>query len=204
MSDVAAPDNPAAPAISVPAPGGVFRKLLPAETHAFRDHLLRLSRDERRMRFAHAVTDDFVVSYAARMSDNGAIVHAYVEAGVVRAVAELRKLSNDWGDEAEAAFSVEAGWQDKGIATELMGRVIRSARNRGVKHLFLSCLAENSKMQAIARKHEASLTFEYGEVVGDIVPKSSNYFSILAEAVDDKVGHLLAVLDLQSRVAKAA
>jgi RimJ/RimL family protein N-acetyltransferase len=203
MSDVSPPNSPDT-APSKPAATGAFRKLLPTETEAFRDHLLRLSRDERRMRFAHAVTDDFIATYAARMSENDAITHAYVEAGVVRAVAELRKLSTEWGDEAEAAFSVEAGWQDKGIATELMGRVIRSARNRGVRHLYMSCLAENSKMQAIARKHEASLTFEYGEVVGDIVPKTSNYFSVLAEAVDDKVGYLLAVLDLQTRMSKAA
>jgi GNAT superfamily N-acetyltransferase len=123
---------------------------------------------------------------------------------VVRAVAELRKLGSGWGADAEAAFSVEPDWQEKGIATELMGRVIRSARNRGVRHLYLSCLAENTKMQAIARKHEAQLKFEYGEVVGEIIPQSSNYFSHMAEAVDDKVGHLLAVLDLRNRTAKAA
>jgi GNAT superfamily N-acetyltransferase len=196
MSNLTAPTAPAA--------SGTFRKLLCSEADAFREHLLRLSRDERRLRFAHAVTDDFIADYASRFSDDGAVVHAYVESGVVRAVAELRKLGSAWGADAEAAFSVESGWQDKGIATELMGRVIRSARNRGVRHLYLSCLAENSKMQAIARKHEASLTFQLGEVVGDIVPQSSNYFSILAEEVDDRVGYLLAVLDLQTRLSKAA
>ncbi len=51
-----------------------------------------------------------------------------------------------------------------------MGRVIRAARNRGVHLLYMSCMAENAKMQAIARKHEADLRFEYGEVVGEIVP----------------------------------
>ena len=84
-----------------------------------------------------------------------------------------------------------------------MGRVIRSARNRGVHHLFMSCLAENGKMQAIARKHEADLRFEYGEVIGDIVPQEANYFSLLAEAVEDRVGYMMAVLDVQTRTTSA-
>jgi hypothetical protein len=85
-----------------------------------------------------------------------------------------------------------------------MGRVIRAARNRGLQLLYMSCLAENSKMQAIARKYEAELRFEYGEVIGEIVPDTANYFSILAEAMDDRVGFMLAVFDLQSRLVKAA
>ena len=88
----------------------------------------------------------------------------------MRAAAELKKLGDTWGREAEAAFSVEQPLQEHGIGTELMGRVIRAARNRGVQHLCISCLAENSKMQAIARHFEAELRFEYGEVVGEIVP----------------------------------
>jgi hypothetical protein len=36
------------------------------------------------------------------------------------------------------------------------------------------------------------------------VPDTANYFSILAEAMDDRVGFMLAVLDLQSRLVKAA
>lgn len=184
--------------------GGSIRKLWPQETDKFRDHLLRLDKDSRRMRFAHGVSDSFIEDYASRMSDLGSIVFGYFEDGEVRAAAELRKLGDAWGQEAEAAFSVEKAFQEKGLGTELMGRVIRSARNRGVHHLFMSCLSENGKMQTIARKHEADLRFEYGEVIGQIVPQEPNYFSLLAEAVDDRVGYMLAVLDLQKRAAKAA
>lgn len=183
---------------------GTIRKLLPSETDAFRDHLLRLDKDARRMRFAHSVSEDFIAEYASRMLDNGSVVYGYVEDGAVKAVAELKKLGDSWGTEGEAAFSVEADMQDKGIGTELMGLVIRSARNRGVNRLFMSCLAENTRMQAIARKHEADLKFEYGEVIGEIVPSSPNYFSVLAEAVGDRVGYMLAVLDLSARLSRAA
>ena len=185
--------------------GGTIRKLWPSEADKFRDHLLRLDKDSRRMRFAHAVSDNFVDEYSARMNDMGAIVYGYIHLGEVRAVAELKKLGDTWGQEAEAAFSVEPGYQEKGIGTELMGRVIRAARNRGVHHLYMSCLAENRKMQAIASKHEADLHFEYGEVIGEIVPIDPDYFSILAEAMEDRVGYLLAVLDVsRERRSKAA
>jgi RimJ/RimL family protein N-acetyltransferase len=186
-----------------PLPGAI-RKLWPTETGAFRDHLLRLDPQSRRLRFAHTVADAFIEDYATRMHDMGSIVFAYAEDGQVRAAAELRKLGDRWGTEAEAAFSVEQTYQDHGLGTELMGRVIRSARNRGIHKLYMSCLAENSKMQAIARKHEADLKFEYGEVVGEILPEQSNYFSILAEAVEDRVGYMMAVFDLQKRLVKAA
>ncbi len=185
-------------------PEGIIRKLWPSESGKFRDHLLRLDKDSRRLRFAHGVADAFIEDYAARMNDMGSLVFGFIVDGEVRAAAELRKLGDTWGREAEAAFSVEKAYQDQGIGTELMGRVIRTARNRGVQLLYMSCLAENSKMQAIARKHEAELHFEYGEVVGEIVPEGANYFSILAEAVEDRVGFMMAVLDLQTRLVKAA
>jgi GNAT superfamily N-acetyltransferase len=182
---------------------GLIRKLRAKEAGAFLDHLKRLDKDSRRMRFAHSVSDSFVEEYAARMSDMGAIVYGYVVDGEVRAAAELKKLSDAWGSEAEAAFSVEAAYQDHGVGTELMGRVIRSARNRGVHRLFMSCLAENARMQAIARKYEAELKFEYGEVIGEILPQDPDYFSVLAEQIDDRVGYFMAVLDLGARTSKA-
>ncbi|MEW5965362.1 MAG: GNAT family N-acetyltransferase [Pseudomonadota bacterium] len=184
--------------------GGASRKLWSTESDKFRDHLLRLDKESRRLRFAHGVSDAFIEDYAARMSEMGSIVYGHFVDGEIRAAAELRKLADTWGQDAEAAFSVERDYQDKGLGTELMGRVIRAARNRGVRSLYMSCLAENKKMQAIARKHDAELRFEYGEVVGEIVPDGASYFSMLAEAVDDRVGFMLAVLDLKSRSIKAA
>lgn len=176
--------------------GGTIRKLWPSETHRFRDHLLRLNKENRRLRFAHQVSDQFIADYAERMTEAGSITYAYIEKGEVCAVAELRKLADQWGKDAEAAFSVETDYQNKGIGSELMGYVIRAARNRGIVHLYMSCLAENRKMQAIARNHEAHLRFEYGDVVGEIVPTDANYFSVMGEAIEDRLSFMLAVLDI--------
>jgi hypothetical protein len=156
--DLAADDQPDLHPISAAS----VRKLWPTEGHLFRDHLLRLDRDSRRLRFAHGVSDSFIEDYAGRMNDMGSLVFGFFVDGEIRAAAELRKLSDNWGVEAEAAFSVDA------------------------------------------KKHEADLRFEYGEVIGEIIPSGPDYFSLLAEAADDRVGYMMAVLDLSSRLVKAA
>ena len=183
---------------------GIIRRLWPTETNKFRDHLLRLDKESRRLRFAHSVSDAFIEDYANRMGEFGSLVYGYVVDGKVRGAAELRRLGDVWGEEAEAAFSVEGIHQDNGIGTELMGRVVRAARNRRIRRLYMSCLSENAKMQVIAKKHEAVLRFEYGEVIGEILPEHPDYFSLVAEAAEDRVGFLIAVLDLQSRLVRAA
>ena len=183
---------------------GTIRRLWPTETDRFRDHLLRLDKDSRRLRFAHAVSDAFIEDYASRMTEYGSLVYGHVVDGKVRGAAELRRLGDAWGEEAEAAFSVEKAYQDHGVGSDLMGRVVRAARNRRVRRLYMSCLAENAKMQMIAKKHEAVLRFEYGEVIGEILPETPDYFSMVAEAAEDRVGFMIAVLDLQSRMVRAA
>ena len=183
---------------------GNVRKLWVTELPLFRDHLLRLDQDSRRMRFGMAADDRFVEDYAMRVNDMKSLVYGYVEDGEVRAAAELRRLGAALRGEAEAAFSVEKQFQDSGIGTDLLGRIIRAARNRGIHRIYMNCLLENRKMQRVARKYDAVLHFEHGEVVGEVEPATPNYFSIWREAVEDEMGFVMAVLDVQRRLLPAA
>lgn len=176
-----------------------IRKLWPAELGKYRTHLLRLDPETRRMRFGMSVDDAFIADYARRLNDMKSVVYACLVDGEVRAAAELRPLGAYLQGEAEAAFSVERDWQGMGFGTELMGRVIRSARNRGIRRLYMNCLAENRKMQHIARKYEAELKFEEGEVLAELLPAAPNYFSIWRETLENEYGFVMAVLDLQRR-----
>ena len=183
---------------------GNVRKLWVTEIGLFRDHLLRLDPDSRRMRFGMAADDRFIEDYALRVNDMKSLVYGYVEDGEVRAAAELRRLGAALRGEAEAAFSVEKDYQDSGIGTDLLGRIIRSARNRGIHRIYMNCLAENRRMQAIAKKYDAVLEFDQGDVVGRVAPSSAHYFSIWREAVEDEMGFVMAVLDLQRKFLPAA
>lgn len=183
-------------------PDGSIRKLLATENDLFSQHLLRLDKESRRLRFTHAVSDEFVSNYAKTASDPGSVVYIYTLDGVVRAAAELKRNGATWGHTAEAAFSVESKFANKGLATELMGHIILSARNRGVKHLVMNCLAENTRMMAIARKYHADLHLEQGDIVAQIVPNGSDYLSMATEIYEDRFVLFLAALDRYSRKSK--
>lgn len=190
--------------IDEPIATGKIRKLWVTELGLYRDHLLRLDEESRRLRFGMGVSDEFIEDYSRRVGDMKSVVYAYVEDGEVRAAAELRRFSFEVQGEAEAAFSVEEDFQDSGIGTELLGRVIRAARNRRIRRIYMNCLLENRKMQRVARKYEAVLHFDHGEVVGEVEPATPNYFSLWREAVEDEMGFVMAVLDLQKRLRPAA
>jgi GNAT superfamily N-acetyltransferase len=183
---------------------GTTRKLFVTEYHKYRDHLLRLDDESRRLRFGMAVGDEFITGYAERLNDMKSIVYAYMIEGEVHAAAELRPLAGQMRGEAEAAFSVEKPFQDGGIGTELLGRIVRAARNRSITRVYMNCLAENRKMQKIAKKYDAILQFDHGEIVGQVAPSSAHYFSIWREVVEDEMGFVMAVLDLQRRFMPAA
>ena len=65
--------------------GGVIRKLWSGETHAYRDHLLRLDPESHRNRFCGAIADDTIRSYAATARGADVIVHGiFVDGGHAR------------------------------------------------------------------------------------------------------------------------
>lgn len=79
-----------------------------------------------------------------------------------------------------------------------------SARNRGVKRLQMNCLAENRRMQQLAKKFQADLKFDFGEVVGELDAPRFTPVSVMREAFEDAHGVATAWLDAQSRLFKSA
>ena len=61
----------------------------------------------------------------------------------------------------------------------------------------MDCLADNRRMQQLARKFEAELTFDFGSVVGEVDPPRSTPLSLMREAVADSHGFATAMLDAQ-------
>jgi GNAT superfamily N-acetyltransferase len=178
--------------------------LWPGEAGAYRDHLLRLDPESRHRRFSGTVSDEFIIRYAAGAEDIGVVVHGFFVGGVLRGAAELRRVGSMADGEAEAAFSMEQPWQNHGIGTALLERTLLSARNRGIRSLHMHCLADNRRMQKLARKFEADLSFDFGSVVGEVDPPHSTALSLLREWVADGYGIANAMLDAQSRLLKAA
>lgn len=179
--------------------GGTVRKLWFTETEKFQDHMLRLDVESRRMRFGMAVDDDFIRKYAGQINRFRSVIYGFFMERDMRAAAELRMIGDSWHGEAEAAFSVEPDFQNSGVGTELLGRIILAARNRGVDRLFMNCLTENRRMQRVAKKYEAELYFDHGEVIGQLKPAFPTPASLWSEAMDNGSGFVMAVLEFPLR-----
>ena len=183
---------------------GLIRKLWNVETRVYRDHLLRLDHESRRNRFCGAIADDTIRSYAATTHGPDVVVHGFFVDGVLRGAADLHILGPLYRREAEAAFSIEKPWQSLGIGSALLERSLLAARNRGIKLLHVSCLADNQRMQQLARKFDAELTFDFGTVIGKVENPHPTPLSVMRELVVDGHSFAAAYVDFQSRLMKPA
>jgi len=180
--------------------GTVIRKLWIGEADIYRDHLLRLDADSRRNRFAGAVSDEFVCEYAELSFGIDALIHGFFVDGALHGAAELRPIGAPLMREAEAAFSIEKPWQSHGVGSLLLERTLLAARNRGIQFLHMACLADNRRMQQLARKYDAELTFDFSNVVGEVATPRPTPLSVMREILADGHGFATAMFDVQSRL----
>jgi hypothetical protein len=68
----------------------------------------------------------------------------------------------------------------------------------------MHCLADNRRMQQLARKFEADLRFDFGSVVGEVDPPRFTPLSLMREAAADAHGVFNALLEAQARLFKTA
>jgi len=149
--------------------GGNVRTLRQQEElPLLRDHLLRLDPSSRHDRFNGFMDDSFIERYAAKCADDGTVIIAYFENGVVRGAAELHPPDQFPNALPEIAFSVEASVRRQGVGSILFKRLIAEARGKGYHTLRITTGAQNQAMRALANKFGAHLTFRHGESTGSI------------------------------------
>jgi len=138
------------------------------ELPLLRDHLLRLDRTSRHDRFHGFMDDSFIERYAEKCANDGTVIIAYIEDGVVRGAAELHPPEKTPDSLPEIAFSVEASARRKGVGGILFRKLIAEARAKGYRSLRITTGAQNEAMRALANNFGAHLTFRYGESTGSI------------------------------------
>ncbi|TKW77794.1 MAG: GNAT family N-acetyltransferase [Bradyrhizobium icense] len=150
-------------------PRGTVRTLSQQEElPLLRDHLLRLDRTSRHDRFHGFMDDSFIRRYAEKCANDGTVVIAYLEDGVVRGAAELHPPDDSADAIPEIAFSVESKVRRQGVGTVLFRKLVSVARAKGYKNLRITTGAGNDAMRALANKFGAHLTFSHGESSGVI------------------------------------
>lgn len=180
---------------------GVIRKLMPWESDLLRDHLLRLDPESRRCRFFSGVSDDTVAAYAETALGSDAIVHGFFEAGVLRGAAELRLLADGSG---EVAVTVEEPWRLTGVGTALFGRLLLTARNRGITGLVMTCLPSNRGMQRLAARFEGKISYASGDVFANVDTPAATPVSFWREAWSDGSSMAASVFDAQVGLVRKA
>lgn len=171
-----------------------IRRLWPADKPLLLDHFSRLDPETRRLRFGASVSAEFVAEYAGNILSLDSLVYGAFVDGALHGVGELRVMMTSWPVRAEIALSVDPAWQHEGIGDALFMRMVAVAQNRGVRSLYMLCLRENERMQRLARKHEALLTFDTGDVEAKLDPPWPTALSLAEEMVGETRTYLHAVL----------
>src|SRR6476660_8639672 len=122
------------------------------ELPLLRDHLLRLDRTSRHDRFHGFMDASFIERYAEKCANDGTVIIAYFEDGVVRGAAELHPPEQSPDSQPEIAFSVEASARRKGVGSILFKNLIAEAHDRGYRALRITTGAQNEPMRALANK----------------------------------------------------
>lgn len=156
-----------------------IRTLLPHELPKYREHLLRLSPEDRRMRFGHPIADDGVHTFVDRLSAGSNRILAHHDPS--RQVVGAAQLAIDGRESVELAFSVDATCRGQGIGRDLLNRGLLWARNRGIRHAHVFFLAENKSMRRLARDAGMEIHVEAGECEATLVPPPATPVSVLSE-----------------------
>ncbi len=174
------------------------RVLMPFELALYRDHLLRLGPEDRRLRFGYPRDDDAVRGYVNGLQPSHDVIlaHFNAELKVIGAVHVALCTRNV----AEFAFSVDADHRRCSIGAALLLRAVDFTRNRGVRSAVVYCLAENRQMRSLARKARMTVSTGAGDSEGALALAPATPASILGEMVSAYAG----LCDYASKVNRRA
>jgi GNAT superfamily N-acetyltransferase len=146
-----------------------------------------LTPGESLFRFMGAMGHGSVLEHCGRINWFRTIVIGCFEAGVLRGSAEVH-TDGRLPMSCEVAIAVETAWQERGVATELLHRALIIARNRAAREVLIFSLADNHRIQNVARKFGARITCRAGQSDASILIPAPTCASLCEEAVDDGFG----------------
>jgi ribosomal protein S18 acetylase RimI-like enzyme len=160
------------------------RRLWKSGRAAFERHLLALDTADLRLRFGIPLSRDRIAAYAAAIDlavdriyavfDDRLEVVGAVHLGVAHGVAEL-------------GLSVSRGHRRRGLGSALFARVVQHARNRGMRRIYMHCLAENQAVIAIARRAGMRIVVSAGEADAFLKVPAADAESLSGEFVADQL-----------------
>lgn len=156
---MSSPSTPVDPSPAVAVETEVVPQWVPAlhldamHQPAIESHLLRLSPDDRYLRFGYAASDEQISRYVAQIAFGRDAVFGVLNRRLeVVAMAHLAHPATGPGQEAEFGVSVSAHLRGQGFGKRLFQHAVLMARNQGVEWLRIHALSENRAMLHMAQQ----------------------------------------------------
>ena len=155
------------------------------------DHLMRLSVEDRNMRFFSALGEAGLKSYIDKIREEDEIFLTMDTVGGKLRVTGFLHVASLGDNSYEIGVSVDADQRQHGIGSQLFDRAMMFLKGHGCKKLYINCLTINTPMQKIVKKYsmeahrdpeDRSVTSAYVEMdpIGD-------FFSLLKGNSQDQI-----------------
>ncbi len=175
------------------------RQLDRSHRAAIAAHLLRLPREDRRLRFGATLDDDAVTAYVQRIDfERDAVFGTFADDLALTGVAHVAAA----GTAAEFGVSVVPDARGRGIGSALFARASLYARTRHVHQMFMHCLLENHAMMHIARKRGMRIVTEAGEADAWLALPPAEVATVAQELFAERVGRFDFALKQQADAAR--
>jgi GNAT superfamily N-acetyltransferase len=161
------------------------RKLHANERPQLLTHLLALDAEDRRLRFAHALSDDGVRHYVEGIDLTRDAV--FVVTDVNLAIIGAAHLARE-GGHAQLGMSVLPQSRGQGIGGALLARCAAHARSWSMRVMFMNCLVENAAMMHLARKQGLKIAVSGADAEAFVRLPRADLTSLAAEAVAEHLG----------------
>lgn len=162
-----------------------MRTLTASELPKYRDHLLRLDAEDRRLRFGFPIRDEAIQDHVRKIDMTKDRILAQVDDDL-QIIAAAHIAAGAQGT-VELAFSVDSGWRGKGLGTQLFERALLWARNRGIRHAVIYFLFDNHTMRHLARQVGMTINIEAGEGEGRLELEPPTPLSYLREIATERL-----------------
>ncbi len=137
------------------------------DREAIQDHLLRLSSNDRYLRFCTTATDYYILRYvASNLKIEPQWAYGAFDQGKLVALVNIADLGKEV---FELAFSIDQDYRGQGLAGQLMESAVQRCRELAAKKIIMSCLRQNQKMQALARRSGLAVKTVDDEVYAELL-----------------------------------
>jgi hypothetical protein len=161
----------------------LVRRLHRHDMPAIEAHLLRLDRDDRRLRFFREATDTQILAYLRGFDWDGSLLLGAVRDNRVVGLAEALFDGSGPSHQVEVAVSVDIESRGLGLGRCLVRRAVDYAEMRGAPHASFAFLRENKPIQRIVRSLGGRVDME--DLVGVIRMGDVAYARARSTAQDD-------------------